>query len=414
MEINDYDLIVIGSGPSGIFCAINVAKENKKVLLLEKNNILGKKLLVAGHGKCNLTNNMELKNFIFKYGEKGKFLKTSLYLFTPENLKKWFLERGLPLVADEGSGKYFPKTMNSRDVVNLLEKECLKNSVEIKKMCPAEKIEKIESLDNKVKFKVKTSQGDYFSKNLVIATGGKSYPATGTTGDGYIFAKQLEHSVTEITPSLSPIYVDNYNFDSLSGISFKNIGIKLYRENKLIAQNRGDILLTHHNLSGPGIIDFSRNVRKNDVLKINFLDCSKEILEKNILELISTNGKINIKKFLLKFNLPERFCLRILSLLNIKDDKKISEISKQERSKIVQLCEYPFVVTRVGGYEIAMATSGGVDLNQINSKTLESKIIKNLFFIGEILDIDGDTGGFNIQAAFSMGFLAAKTIILKL
>ena len=404
--MNIYDLIVIGGGPSGIFSAINVAMANKKVLLIEKNNRIGKKLLVAGQGKCNLTNGAELKDFFSKYGDKGKFLKTSLYSFTPENLIQWFSKNGLPLELIPESNKYFPNTFKSSDVIDLLEKQCNKYNVQLMTSCEAINVAHIDNL-----FFVKSSCGEFTAKNLLISTGGKSYPGTGTTGDGYTFAKSLGHKVIESHPCLTPVYVDNYAFTDLSGISFKSVEVTIFRENKIIDKNIGDLLLTHHNLSGPAVIDLSRSIRKKDTLKINFLKVPKEQFNKEIIEFVSEKGKLPVKAFINKYSLPERFIKKFSTLFNINFDKKAAELSKSEREALLKLCDYNFTVTKLGDFNIAMATNGGVDTAEVNSKTMESKIVKSLYFTGEVLDIDGDTGGFNIQAAFSTGYLAAQSIV---
>ncbi|MGL5051350.1 MAG: NAD(P)/FAD-dependent oxidoreductase [Fusobacteriaceae bacterium] len=408
--MKSYDLIIIGGGPGGLFSGITVGESGARVLILEKNSKVGKKLLVAGQGKCNVTNNGELKSFFNKYGNKGKYLKNSLNTFKPKDLINWFEKKGLPLVLVEETGKYFPKTMKSIDVVNLLEKECLKNSVDILNNAIIQEL-KVES-DGK--FSIKVNNENYNSKFLLISTGGCSYPGTGTTGDGYRYAKSLGHKIVNPKPCLTPVYVDNYQFAELSGISFKSVDIKLFRENKLVEKGNGDILLTHHNLSGPGIIDFSRYIEKDDILKLNLIKKDHDQFENEFLENINTNGKKLLKTFLNEQYLPERFLKKFCLLNKIDETKKISEISKKEREIIVSLSDYPFRVTRLGNFEIAMATTGGVSTEEINSKTMESKIKENLYFAGEVLDVDGDTGGYNIQVAFSTGYTGAQNIIKKL
>lgn len=404
-----YDLIVVGAGPAGIFAAIEVATQGKKVLIIEKNKKIGKKLLIAGQGRCNLTNGCEFKEFFQKYGEEGRFLKSALNEFKPKDLIRWFEERGLNLVLVEGTGKYFPETMRSLDVVELLEKEMKKNGVEILMDTFLEKIELQGGEYNLI-----SKDKKYSCKNILISTGGASYPATGTTGDGYMYGKKMGHKIVTPKPCLTPVYVDNYSFGDLSGISFSGVKISLWRDGKIFKTTSGDILLTHHNLSGPGIIDFSRYILKDDLLGINFLKISGEEFQKNLIESAEKNGKQNIKNFLLQYALPERFVKKFLTLLGVDETKKLSEISKMERSTLAQITDYRMRVTRLGGMEIAMATSGGISLEEINPKTMESKICKNLYFAGEVLDIDGDTGGFNIQAAFSTGYLAGKSILKNL
>lgn len=414
--MKNYDLIVIGAGPAGMFAAIEVASQNRKVLLLEKNRKLGKKLLIAGHGRCNLTNSCDFKEFFTKYGDGGRFLKSALNGFKPKNLINWFQDHGLKLTLVEESGKYFPHTMRSLDVLELLENEMKKNKVEIVTECDIKDIqqERDSEIEREGEYLVVTGKGEFRGKNLLIATGGASYPATGTTGDGYRYGKNLGHTIVNPKPSLTPVYVDNYMFGDLSGISFSGVKITLIRDDKKFKETEGDILFTHHNLSGPGIIDFSRYVLKNDILGINFIGMKREEFEKKLLSESDSNGKRIIKNFLLDLKLPERFVKKLLQIWEIEESKKLSEISKKERALMAQLSEYRFRVTRLGGMDIAMATAGGISLDELNPKTMESKIAPNLYFAGEVVDIDGDTGGYNIQAAFSMGDLAAKSILKKL
>lgn len=404
-----YDLIVVGGGPAGIFGAIYASQRGLKVAILEKKNRMGKKLLAAGAGKCNLTHSGEPKDFLNHFGDNGKFLKSSLYSYKPEDLKKFFSDNKLPLVLVEESGKYFPETFSSVDVVNLLYTVCKKNKVYIFENTRVEKLLSIED-DN---FLIETSGEKFMAKNILLATGGKSYPATGSEGDGYPLAKKLGHLVLEPKPALTPIFVRDYPFTDLSGISFKNAGLELYRENKKVGETKGDLLFTHKNFSGPLILDFSRYIHKGDQVKINYLGVKRSQLEELFLEKASLSGKQGIKRFLSELGAPERFIKKFLKLLNIRDDKKLSEISKKERNSILTgLCEMPFEVSKLGDYSIAMVTTGGISLKEINPKTMESKIVKGLYFAGEVVDIDGDTGGFNIQAACSMGVLAAKSIKL--
>lgn len=404
-----YDLVVVGAGPAGIFAAIEVAEQGKKVLLLEKNKKIGKKLLIAGQGRCNLTNSCEFKEFFMKYGNEGRFLKSALNEFKPKDLISWFGEKGLKLVLVKETGKYFPETMRSLDVLELLQKEMKRAGVEV---ATDQFVEKIQ--EQSEGYILVTKSEEYFGKNILIATGGASYPATGTTGDGYIYAKKLGHKIINPKPCLTPVYVDSYPFADLSGISFSDIKIDLWREGKILKSTRGDILFTHHNLSGPGIIDFSRYILKDDILGINFLKIDREEFGRELIEGANRNGKQSIKNFLLQYALPERFIKKLLNLWGIDEMKKLSEISKADRVLLIQIADYRMRVTRLGGMEIAMATSGGISLDEVNPKTMESRLLKNLYFAGEVLDIDGDTGGFNIQAAFSTGYLAGKSILKKL
>jgi len=262
MKIEKSKLIVLGGGPAGFFCSIFASEKGVQTTLLEKMNKVGKKILVAGKGQCNLTHELELKEFFTRYGDNGKFLKKALYNFKKDDLFEFFKRKKLPLTLVE-SGKYFPETFSSVDVVNLLSKEALKNKTDIICNVSIEKIEKIGDF-----FEITTKDVKYISKYLLIATGGKSYPLIGTTGDGYIYAKELGHKIIPTKPCLTPVYIKDYPFTEISGISFKMSKLDIYKEGKKISSRTGDILFTHKNLSGPLIIDSSRYIEKNTELWI--------------------------------------------------------------------------------------------------------------------------------------------------
>jgi predicted Rossmann fold flavoprotein len=405
-----YDVIVIGTGPAGLFTAMSI--NNKKVLLLEKNSEPGKKLLMSGAGQCNYTNSCGIEDFLNKYGDKGRFLKPALYNFTNKDAIKFFQTEGVDSIVREDK-KVFPNTLKSRDILNVLINKCKRKGVEIKYNLGVENIQ----YDKENKFFIVNSMDKVFSSSIiVIATGGKSYATTGSTGDGHLFAEWLSHTIVSTAPALAPVYVENYKFSQLSGISFDNISITLWRENKKINQFFGDLLLTHKNLSGPVIINNSRYIEKGDILKINFTQHANYNEFKNAFEQkILSSGKSNLKTLIREFNVPKRFVDRIMELANVEEDKICSELNKESRKKIIELLSNcPMIVQTIGDYNIAMVTKGGVSTSEINAKTMESKIIENLYFVGEVLDIDGDTGGYNIQAAFSTGKLVGDSINKKL
>ena len=404
--MNKFDLIVIGGGPSGIFSAITAAQRGFKVALLEKNRRIGNKILVAGSGKCNLTHEGKVKDFLVRYGEHGKFLKEALNKYSPEMLRNFFEKNGLPLTLVKETGKYFPETFSSRDVVDLLKKKLLEVKVEIIEEINIETIKK-EDQD----FILTTNKGLFYSKNLIIATGGKSYPGIGTTGDGYIFAKAFNHKIIPARPALAPIFIKNYEFSSLSGISFQNAKITIWKDNKKVVDKNGPLLLTHTNFSGPVILDNSRFIEGKNEIEINFLNKNYEEFNNEIISEINKNGKKTIKRFLSEYDIPERFIKVILNINEIKEELKLSELSKAKRELLVKsLVSNRSEISKVGGFEMAMVTTGGVTISEINAKTMESKLVSNLYFVGEVLDVDGDTGGFNIQAACSTGVLAGKSI----
>ncbi|WP_326911066.1 NAD(P)/FAD-dependent oxidoreductase [Sedimentibacter sp. MB31-C6] len=404
-----YDVIIIGAGPGGLFNALTI--RNKKVMVLEKNDIPGKKILISGAGQCNYTNNCDLDNFLKSYGDKGRFLKPSLYNFTNKDSIEFFKKFGLESITRDDN-KVFPKSFNSKDILNVLIEGCKEKGVELKYNCKVDRLGYDEY--NKL-FIVKTQEESFACENLVIATGGMSYPNTGSTGDGYGFAESLGHTIIAPKEALTPVYIKNYCFGDLSGISFENIKISLYKSNKKVKDFTGDMLFTHSNLSGPVIINNSRYMDSKDILKINFTSYKNEEEFRNYFEnKISLSGKLKVKTILKELNLPKRFIDKILGLSKIDDDIICSQLPKQSRKKIIELLSNnKMTIEKLGGFHIAMVTKGGVATDEINSKTMESKIIKNLYFVGEVMDIDGNTGGFNLQAAFSTGKLAAENIIAK-
>lgn len=402
-ELKEVDTIIIGAGPAGLSVAIHLQKPGS--ILLEKNTAPGKKLLISGSGQCNYTHDGDISSFLDHYGDNSKFLKTALRSFTNRDLIDFFSKKGLQSIIDK-NGKVFPETLNANDILQILLSECRRKSIAVYSENPVVSVEK-----KSPGFLVKTTKTEFYCKRLVISTGGLSYPGTGSTGDGYHFAKQLGHTIVQPKPALSPVYIRDYKFAELAGVSLQDVVIYQYRNNKKINEHRGDIGFTHKGISGPGILDFSRHLEKDDILKINFIGENAEDFRKVFIETGNKDGKLNLQLFFRKYAIPKSLMKIILQQLNIEPELNLANIKKEQRNQLVgAFCEYPFIIEKVGSFKVAMTTKGGVALHEINSKTMESKTVKNLFFAGEVMDIDGDTGGYNIQAAFSTGHLAATTI----
>lgn len=402
--MTEVDVIVIGGGPAGLFAAVNI-KKDRKVLLLEKNETPGKKLLISGSGRCNVTHSGDTRDFFNHYGHNHRFLRSALKAFSNDDLVNFFRERGLYTTVDK-NGKVFPAAGNAAAVLDLLLTGCKKNKVTVR--CSEEVLE-IEKRETG--FRMRTKIDEYTCTKLVITTGGKSYPSSGSTGAGYRFAENVGHTVVPPKPALTPVYLRDYSFAEISGISLTHRTVSLYRGNKKIKEHRGDIGFTHKGLSGPGILDFSRYIEPGDTLKINLVDRGEEDFRGDFTAAVEKEGKRSVKRYLTRFDLPERLILLILGELNIDPAETLSNINKKNRTGLIELfTAYPFIVERLGGFDIAMVTRGGISLTEVSSKTMESKLVKNLFFAGEVLDIDGDTGGYNIQAAFSTGYLAAHGV----
>ena len=404
--MEETDVVVIGAGPAGLFCAIHAATAGCRVLLLEKNAKPGAKLLLAGSGQCNLTHDGEVREFITHYGDHGKFIKPALMSFTNKNLMEFFCERGLAMMTEE-NGKIFPQSRQSADVLEALLAECRNRGVTIRCSEPVTGISR-----EGESFTITTAIAVYKAGTVVLTTGGASYPQCGTTGDGYRLAASLGQPVTETAPALTPLLIRPFPFAALMGQSFEQMRFSVWREGKKVADHTGDVLFTHLGLSGPGILDASRGIRPGDTVRLSFAGAMRyEEFAADIAKRAAENPNWQVGTILAKYPIPERLNRKLLKLSGIPDDLKCAHFSAAQRSALVTNCtEFPLTVAALGDYKIAMVTRGGIALENVNPKTMESKIVPGLFFAGEVLDIDGDTGGYNLQAAFSTGYLAAQEI----
>jgi predicted Rossmann fold flavoprotein len=399
-------IVIIGGGPAGLFCALQSAGAGRRVTVLEKNPSCGRKLLLTGSGQCNLTHEGGITEFFSHYGGHGRFLRPALLGYTNRDLVSFFECNGLSLAADSGK-KIFPVTRKASDVLTVLLSECSRRRVEVVCRQPVRRIS-----HDSGGFTIRTGAATYPADALVIATGGASYPATGSTGDGYSLARELGHTVTPIAPALTPVIVKDHPLRRLAGISFEGLALGLFRDGKKINQATGDLLITHDGLSGPGVLDLSRFILPGDTLKVSFVPgLSGEEVRRRVTDAIAASGRRQVKTILSTLPLPERFVRRLIELAGVPPALSCSQLPAPARKKIIDLLTgFPFPVLRPGGFEEAMVTRGGVTLGEIDPGTMESGIVPGLFFIGELLDIDGDTGGYNLQAAFSTGMLAARRI----
>jgi predicted Rossmann fold flavoprotein len=404
---NTLNLIVVGAGPAGLFTAIHAASPNSKILILEKNKSAGRKLLISGSGQCNLTNATKLSEFSKKYGTKKNIVKKILHTYSNKDLIHFFEKNNFPLIELQ-KGKIFPKSLNSKDVLELFLDLCKKKNIRINY---EQTIKSIKIL--KGNFQVITNNSSYISKNVLISTGGKSYPNTGSTGDGYRIAESLGHSIVEIKAALCPIIVNPFIYSNCAGTSFSNIEINLYRNEKKIGQYYGDVLITHKGLSGPGILDFSRNMKANDILKLKLIDFkSPEAFNEFMLNEIKLNGKKRLKNILSPLGLTERFISNLFNKLGVNPTIKAAELNKENRKRLIEnLISFTVKISNLGSFKEAMITSGGISLDEVNKHTMESKLHNGLYFAGEVLDVDGDTGGYNLQFAFSSAILVSSHIL---
>jgi predicted Rossmann fold flavoprotein len=400
------DVVVIGAGPAGLFCAIHAAAEGCRVIVLEKNAKPGVKILLAGSGQCNLTHDGEIRGFVTHYGSHGKFIKPALMSFSNRDLAGFFHDRGLELVTDE-NGKMFPRTRQSADVLAILLAECGERGVTIRCSEPVTGISR-----GKESFAVTTGNATYRAGSVVITTGGASYPQCGTTGDGYRFSAGLGQPLTETAPALTPLLIRPFPFAALMGLSFEQMHFSVWRAGRKVADHTGDVLFTHLGLSGPGILDASRGIRPGDVIRLSFVGAMRrEEFAADLAKRAAENPGWQVGTILAKYPVPERLNRLLVKISGIPDDLKCAHFSAAQRAALVTNCtEFPLTVAVLGDYKIAMVTRGGIALDSVDAKTMESKIVPGLFFAGEVLDIDGDTGGYNLQAAFSTGYLAALGI----
>jgi len=403
-----YDLIIIGGGAAGLFLAANI--KNRKVLLLEKMKVPGKKILLSGGGMCNLTNCDSNENFLNSFGDKKKanFLKPSLMNFSSEETRSWFENRGLPLVIRD-DGKVFPASLKAQSVVDCLKREALRNDVEIKTDQFVSSVTKKGNL-----FTVSAGGGVFTTTNIVITTGGKSFESTGSDGSGYVLAKSLGHKIIDPTQALVAVNIENYLFSALAGNSIRQSTADFFREGDLkrYLSAQGDLLFTHKGISGPVILNNSRNIRKNDLIKVSLLPVeNKESLRPELHNSFTGDPKKQIRSVLKALGLFSALADALMTAAELNKDEKCGNLNKKSRNRLISLLlDFPFKVSRKGYFSSAMVTAGGVDLNEVNRKSMESKLTKGLYFAGEILDIDGNTGGYNIQAAFSMSFLISASI----
>lgn len=402
-----YDAIIIGGGAAGLYLAAHL--NSLKVLVLEKNSRLGLKLLASGSGQCNLTHGGDIKDFYSHYGEHKNFVKFALSHHDNKAVVRYFESNGLKCVERE-DGKVFPATLRSTDVLETLLKgiQGNKNAKIIKEV----KISEIAIDMDDSSYSVRTTSGDFVAKNLIVATGGMTYSRLGTTGDGYAIAEKLGHKVVTAKPGLTSVHCDDRNLLELSGLTFKNIHLSMVREGQKTKKFSGDLLLTHFGLSGPIILDNSRSLEKGDRLEIQFVDSTFDALEKLFLESAGSNGEKPLAFFMNKLDIPDRLKPVILGAAGVKKELRLSEVTKPVRKEIIKyLTAYPVTIQSLSGEATAMVSVGGVALEEVSAKHLMSRIRSGLYFIGEVLDIDGDSGGYNLQWAFSSAKTVADHII---
>lgn len=408
-----FDVVVIGGGASGLLAAGRLASLGAKVVLLEKNDIVGKKLLITGKGRCNVTNKCDIDGVIKNVVVNGSFLYSSLHRFSPEDVIDFFERQGVILKTERGN-RVFPVSDKASDVVKALLDFCKKYGVKILNQTVYDII-----YEGRNVVGIKLKKEKVFCKNLIVATGGMSYPQTGSTGDGYVWAKKAGHTISKILPSLVPIVTVEKWPTLAQGLSLKNVKLTVIEKDKSIFSERGEMLFTHFGISGPLVLSASSHIRNIENEKYKIVLDLKPALDFNKL-----NNRIvrEISKFpnydmvnILKKLLPAKLVEPVFSMLKLKDGFKANQFNKEQRKCLVNLLKnLTLTVKSFRPIKYAVITSGGVDVSEINPKTMESKIKNGLYFIGEILNVDGYTGGFNLQIAWSTAVSAADAIALKL
>lgn len=397
-------VVIIGGGAAGIFAGL-FSSRNAHVTILEKNDKLGRKLFITGKGRCNITSSKDISEFFDYIKGNPDFLYSALYTFTNEDTIKLMEKLGVPLKNERGD-RMFPVSDKSSDIINAVENELRNNNVDIKLNS---KVTDIVTKENKIEY-VKLSSGEkVYGDSFIIATGGLSYPKTGSTGDGYKFAKKLGHKVIEPSPSLVPLEIREDYVKELQGLSLKNVEFKILQGKKAIYDDFGELLFTHFGVSGPIVLSGSRIVHgKKDLLcEIDFKPALKEEeldnrLQRDFQKYINKDFKNSLNDLL-----PQKLIPVIISLSGVSEEKKVNSITKEERKRLVHLLKH-FEMHIKGQRPIdeAIITCGGISTKEIEPNTMASKLIDNLYFAGEVIDVDANTGGFNLQIAISTSYIA--------
>lgn len=408
-----FDVVVIGGGASGLLAAGRLASLGVRVALLEKNDAVGKKLLITGKGRCNITNKCDIDGVINNVVVNGSFLYSSLHRFSPDDVIEFFEKQGV-LVKVERGNRVFPVSDKASDIIKVLLGFCRRYGVKILNQTVHDII--FEN-DNVVGVKLKKEK--IFCKNVIVATGGMSYPQTGSTGDGYAWAKKAGHKISKISPSLVPIVTVEKWPTLAQGLSLKNVKLTVIEKSKSVFSEQGEMLFTHFGISGPLVLSASSHIRNIERVKYKIVLDLKPALDFNklnnrIVREISRFPNYDMINILRKL-LPAKLVEPIFSMLKLNDGFKANQFNKEQRKYLVNLLKnLTLTVKSFRPIKYAVITSGGVDVSEINPKTMESKIKNGLYFIGEILDVDGYTGGFNLQIAWSTAASAADAIALKL
>lgn len=411
-------VVVIGGGPAGMFAAIAAAENGHHVTLLEKNEKLGKKLFITGKGRCNITNSSDMDVLFNSVMTNRKFLYSAFYAYDNQMVIDFFEQAGLP-VKNERGNRIFPVSDHSSDVIAALQRVLKKDQVEIRLHSEVDTLLYEDSGEEEQKkvCGVRLSDGEKIqADDVIVATGGFSYQTTGSTGDGYRFAKEAGHTVTEIRPSLVPFNAKEDYVREMQGLSLKNVNVRIYRGKKVLYDEFGEMLFTHFGVSGPLILTASAMIRPDIAKEPLAMEIdlkpvlTEEQLDKRVLKDFEEAKNKQFKNSIGKL-FPAKMIPVMIELSGIDPDKKVNEITKEERLKFVRLIKaFPLTLNGLRDFNEAIITKGGVKVSEVNPSTMESKLVRHLYFCGEVLDLDAVTGGFNLQIAWSTGHLAGMCV----
>ena len=406
--IEKFDVAVIGGGPAGLMAAGRASELGARVVLLEKNSNLGIKLLMTGGGRCNFTNNSDIRNFINILGPNGRWFISALNIFSPEDAIDFFNSRGIETKIEDNN-RVFPKSNKARDILDALIAYAQEGGVKILTNSRVEKIIKKDDFISKI---VLSDGREVLAGKFILACGGKSYPNSGSSGEVYDWLKDLGHEINEVRPALCQLLI-NEDLSNLEGLSFSNVQIIAKNDNFKSSKLKGDVIFTRKGISGPVALNLSRELtRQNNNLDLFldfFPDKNKEELKIEIINILNNNKNFSIKNSL-GLLLTKRLSSFFLNKIGLNLDKKSSSLNKHEIESLVNVLKSnKLSFIGLGGFDEAMISSGGVSLQEIDNKTMASKIISNLYLVGETLDLDGPTGGYNLQIAWTSAYLAGSS-----
>ncbi len=404
MERRRFDVVIVGAGPAGLMAAAHIPA-GLTTAVLEKGPRPGRKLLITGSGQCNLTAAGDIGEFERRYGRSGRWLRPALRNLTNRDLVVFFERRGVPCTMT-AEGKYFPTTLRAGDILDALRGELRRKGILLQGDRPVERIVPVER-----RLVVQAGGDTYETRAVVVATGGKSYPQTGSTGDGQRLAAMLGHTIVPMRPALAPVIPKKHPLAALAGTSCEEARLTILGDGKKTSATTGPLLITHTGFSGPLILDSARAIEPGDTLRISFVTIPRDEFLRDIAAAARGRGAVAVRSVAKEAGLTKHLREALIVAAGIDPDGRAADLSRDRLAALADaFCAFPVTVKALGGFDVAMATAGGVSLEEVDPRTMMSKIVPGLFFAGEVLDIDGDTGGYNLQAAFSTGALAGRSI----